>query len=1202
MPQRSVSIVIFSSCFKSYIKPMLLLILVIISVHCSAVAASPLLSNFKPKDYNGGTQNWAIIQDQHGLLYVGNNVGLMQYDGSQWRMIATRNKSVVRSLALAEDGNIYVGSKGDIGYLDQNANSRYISLIDRIPSEYQNFQDVRQTFAAKEGIYFISRNYIFRVDIKTNSPTKVWRTNSRFLKAFWLEDRLIVREEGTGLVELVNNNFQLLAGSERFAKTNVYVLLPYDDSRFLVGTRSQGLFLMDASGSLPWQTDIDNQLLNDTLYTGYQLKNGDFALGTSHSGAYILSADGKLKQHLDKSAGMLDENIRAIFQDHQQGLWFALDHGLSRIDLSSAISYFDDNNGLRGNVLSLYKHNDVLYAGTSLGLFRQSSAKQFKAIPEVQKQTWDFISFEQQLLIANSRGVYRLENQNVSLLRASEQASKTLYQSKLDPKRLYIGLQNGLASMRYSQGQWFDEGRVPGVTGNINSILELDNGELWLGTLAHGVYQLTIPQAWQGGNSVPLAIKRYDKAAGLPSANRNAVSLFKQQLLFATVGGFYRFNPSTEQFYLDENLATAFDQPQPWVRLPQEDLNGNLWLLTWDNSNGSRHAGMLLADDSGQYQWHVAALAPLKDIPFDSLMIDSNNTIWFGGAEGIFRFASEEHQVITTKTPLIRQLRQLNGDLLFLGGTVPTSLILKPSSNSLRFTYTSPNYSHVFTQQFQTKLAGYDQSWSEFSSELYRDYTNLPSGNYQFLLRSRNNQNETFTAQPLTFSISTAWYLSHYALLGYAIMLALVLYAIHKWHLYSLRKDKEYLTTQIEQHSAKIQQAMQELQQAKQHAEAATVAKSEFLANMSHELRTPLNAVLGFTDLAQQSDDTVKRASYLQKAQASGKVLLSVINDILDFSKIEANKLQLEQLPFSLAVTVQQVQDIFSSQLQHKPITFNQHIDTHIPALVVGDALRLSQVLINLISNAIKFTEQGDITLSLTSTPQPASEQVSIIFSVTDTGIGISAEQQKDLFTAFSQADSSISRKYGGTGLGLTISQRLVKLMGGNLQLTSQQGVGSRFYFSLRFNLPSSQTNLETAAVAPTTLSKPSAKIAASATSHTVLVVEDNYFNQVLVQIVLQKLGYQILTANSGEQALSMAQQQSASLVLMDIEMPGMNGYETSQQLRQLTNYNNTPIIAMTAHCSEDVIQLCYKNKMNDVLSKPFSHAELIAKLELWLS
>lgn len=1205
MPQRSVSIVIFLSCFKSAVKPALFLMLLILSVYCPELASSPLLSNFKPKDYNGGTQNWAVIQDQQGLLYVGNNVGVMQYDGSQWRMIATRNKSVVRSLALAEDGNIYVGSKDDIGYLDRSANSQYVSLIDRIPSEYHNFQDVRQTFAAKEGIYFISRNYIFRVDITNNNPTKVWRTNSRFLKAFWLDDRLIVREQDTGLVELVNNNFQLLAGSERFANSNVYVVLRYDEHRLLVGTRSRGLFLMDTAGSQPWQTDIDHQLLHDTLYTGYQLTNGDFVLGTSQSGAYILSAEGKLKQHFDKSAGVVDENIRAIFQDHQQGLWLALDHGLSRIDLSSAITYFDDNNGLRGNVLSLHKHNDVLYAGTSLGLFRQSDTKQFKIIPELQKQTWDFISFGQQLLIANSYGVYRLDNQDLSLLRASEQASKTLYQSQLNPERLYIGLQNGLASMRYSQGQWLDEGMIPGVTGNINSILELNNGELWLGTLAHGVYQLIIPQAWQGGNSVPLAIKRYDKTAGLPSANRNAVSLFNQQLLFATVGGFYRFNPSTEQFYLDESLASAFNQPQPWVRLPHEDRNGNLWLLTWDNTDGSRHAGMLSANDSGQYQWHVAALSPLKDIPFDSLMIDSANTIWFGGAEGIFSFASEEHQVISTKVPLIRQLSQLNGEVLFQGSSVANKLVLEPTTNSLRFTYTSPNYSHVFTQQFQTKLAGYDDNWSDFSSELYRDYTNLPSGNYQFLLRSRNNQNDILTAQPLSFSISKAWYFSYYAILAYAILLALSLFSLLKWHLYSLRKDKEYLTAQIEQHSAKIQQAMQELQQAKQHAEAATIAKSEFLANMSHELRTPLNAVLGFTELAQQSDDAVKRSSYLQKAQASGKVLLSVINDILDFSKIEANKLQLEQLPFSLTETVQQVQDIFSSQLKHKPISFNQHLDSTLPELVVGDALRLSQVLINLLSNAIKFTEQGNISLSLTCAAQPNSEQVVITFSVADTGIGIAAEQQKDLFSAFSQADSSISRKYGGTGLGLAISQRLVNLMGGNLQLTSQLGIGSRFYFSLRLEqftetaTPVITTPSTNGATTP--MSTPSAKTVVSASRHTVLVVEDNYFNQVLVQIVLQKLGYQILTANSGEQAISMAQQQSASLVLMDIEMPGMNGYETTQQLRQLANYTNTPIIAMTAHCSEDVIKLCYNSKMNDVLSKPFSHAELIAKLEQWL-
>lgn len=1206
----------------SWVKPLLTAgLLFFIFLGCPAFASeqagSPLLTNFKPKDYNGGTQNWAIAQDQQGLLYVGNNVGVMQYDGAQWRMIATRNQSVVRSLALAPNGNIYVGSKGDIGYLDSQNNSQYVSLIERIPAEYRDFQDVRQTFAAADGVYFISRNYIFRLDYTANSELanqpdpdssdKVWRTNSQFLRAFWLDDRLIVREQGTGLVELVNNNFQLLAGSERFAKESVYVLLRYDASRILVGSRRQGLFLMDEAGSRPWLTDITPQLESDILYTGYRLLNGDFVLGTTHSGAYILSAEGKLKHHFNKAAGVLDQNIRAIYQDHQQGLWLALDHGLSRVDISSAISYFNDSNGLRGNVLSLYKHQQRLYAGTSLGLFYQDSSQHFTPVAAMKKQTWDFIEFAQQLLIANSSGVYSLSEQQLKLVRPSEQASKRLYQSKIDPNRVYVGLQNGLASMRYSQGTWLDEGQVPGVQGNINSILELENGELWLGSLAHGVYQLIIPQSWQGGHSVPLAIKRFDIEAGLPSPNRNAVSLFKQQLLVASVAGFYRFDKDSQQFYLDKNLAAAFEQPQPWVRLPQQDAEGNLWLLTWDNTDGSRRAGVLLAEHSGQYRWHATALEPLKDIPFDSLMIDGNNTIWFGGAEGVFRFASDEHQVISTQAPKIRQLRQLNnGQLLFTGGTIPEQLILAPTANSLRFSYASPNYSHIFTQKFQVKLVGYDTDWSEPSQELYRDYTNLPSGDYQFLLRSVDNQNQLYYAQPLQFSIPQAWYLTGYALVSYLILLVFSLYLLLKWRLYSLRQDKLHLTEQIQQHSAKMQQTMQELQLAKQHAEAATVAKGEFLANMSHELRTPLNAVLGFAELAQQSDDPDKRTSYLQKIQASGKILLSVISDILDFSKIDVEKLQLEHLPFSLSATIAQIADIFSHQLQQKPIKFNQHIDQSIPPLLAGDALRLSQVLINLVSNAIKFTERGEVTLSAVQQHKHDSNQVHINFSIADTGIGIAPEHQLDIFSAFNQADSSISRKYGGTGLGLAISHRLVKLMGGNLQLTSQLGVGSRFYFSLSFDLaqpaPTTATTTTALATMPLTIETSQTKPKQHAQAqHTVLLVEDNYFNQVLVQIVLQKLGYHILTANNGEQALSMAQKQPVSLVLMDIEMPGMNGYQATEQLRQLTAYTNTPIIAMTAHCSEEVIQQCYRHTMNDVLSKPFTNAELMQKLAQWL-
>ena len=1149
-------------------------------------SGTPLLSNFKPKHYNGGTQNWALLQDERGLLYVGNNVGVMEYDGASWRMIPTSNKAVVRSLALGIDGRIYVGSKGELGYLDTTlaSGSRYISLLHLLPQQQRNFQDVRQTFANADGVYFISRDYVF---LYRHGQFRVWTTNSAFLKAFMIDNRLIVREENRGLLELVDGEFRLITGSEQFASSSVFMLEPFGTDTLLVGSREGELFLLGQNGVRRWHTEIDDKLQDAMLYTGIRLSSGDYALGTTQDGLFIISADGRLKTHINKAAGLVDQNIRALYQDHQQGLWLALDHGLSRIDLSSALSYYNDAQGLLGNVLAMHQHQQQLYAGTSLGLFRRNSANQFEPVTEIQKQTWDFISYDTQLLIANSNGVYSLQQQTMTLLRRSELASKVLYQSGQQPERVYIGLQDGLASMRYHNGAWHDEGRVPGVKGNLNSILETSDGYLWLGTLAHGVYRITLPADWQGGNTVPLTVKQFSKADGLPSNNRNSVHWYKQQLLFATVSGFYRFVPADEGFSSDPDLAAAFSGTQPWVRYPQVDNYNNLWLLTWDNDTGSRQAGVLLADNSGQYHWQSSALQPLLDIPLDTILIDQQQVIWFGGAEGIFRFAATEHRSMPPRLPLLRQIRTLDGGMLYNGGAMPERLTLQAGNNALRFEYASPNFSHLFQPQFQVKLQGHDSQWSAWSHELYRDYTNLPAGDYQFMVRSRDHEGKLQLSSPLHLSIASAWYNSVYAWLVYALLLLLLFYLLLKWRTRTLLNEKQQLTTLVEQRTAHLQTTMAQLQQAKQKAEAATIAKGEFLANMSHELRTPLNAILGFSELAQQTRDQQVQQSYLSKIRASGKLLLSIINDILDFSKIEAGKLELEHVSFNLKTTVEEVCDMFSAQLQQKQLNFSLQLDALLPVCLQGDPLRLSQVLINLLSNAIKFTEKGQIILAVRCIEQGPDYRLE--FSVTDSGIGISKPQQAQLFTAFSQADSSISRKYGGTGLGLAICQRLVALMGGKLTVQSEKGIGSCFSFSLLL------------AAGDATTPQTGTTAAAKALSHTILLVEDNYFNQALAKIILQKLGHQVITANSGEQALQLANQHFISLVLMDIEMPGINGYETAVKLRQISNLAQTPIIAMTAHHSDDIRQRCLQAGMNTMLSKPIDAAELARVIDSWL-
>ena len=1203
--------VILSRHQKHWLPYIAILVMLVVAPLFAARAATfeqgmPMLHNLKPKDYHAGTQNWALLQDHRGVLYVGNNVGVLEYDGRNWRTLQTSNKSVARSLALAADGRVYVGAKGDIGYIDHSeGQSRFRSLLHLVPTSFRDFQDVRQTFVSDDSVYFTSRDYVFRL---RDEKIDVWRSNSSFLKAFFVNQRLYIREEGTGLLMMHQDNFQLVPGGEHFAYESIFVLEPFDDNTLLAGSRETGLYLIGGNispnGIQRFPTAYDQQIKQAVLYSGLTLNNGDIALGTVQNGVFILNKQGKLVGHYNRNSGLLDQNVRAMYQDHQGGLWLGLDHGLSRVALHSAITAHHGASGLAGNVLALTRYQQQLYAGTSLGLFRlqprQDGSGQFVRLAPLQKQTWGFTEFQQRLLIANNEGVYQLADEQLTLIRPSEQASKILQVSQFEPSRVYVGLQDGLATMRYVDGQWQDEGRVPGVEGNLNSIIEMADGQLWLGTLAHGVYQLQLPAFWQGGASLPLAITRFGKEQGLPSLNRNSVHLFNGQLYIASVRGILSYDAALQKFAAAEafqGLYSGESSEQPWVRHPTIDKQGRVWMLLWDNVSGTRSAGVAEPDAKGRYHWQGSALQPLSDIPLDTILVELP-LIWFGGAEGIFRFADDQYQQHQPKPPLLRNILVDQQAAIYSGGQLPDMIKLDSTQRNLRFQFSSPNFNPLQPDQLQVRLLGHDEEWSSWRHEHYRDYTNLKSGRYQFQLRAKNSTGEITAAQSLHLQIASPWYWHWSMLLSYLLLIVTLLYLLHRWRMHNAIAEQRRLSQQVALRTKHLEQAMVQLQQARETAENATMAKAQFLANMSHELRTPLNAVLGFTELAEATTTLEHKQQYLVRIRSAGRILLSIINDILDFSKIEAGKLELEQTDFSLRETLAQVEDLFSSQLTSKGLDYQRVLPADISDRRCGDPLRLSQVLMNLLSNAIKFTEDGSIKLQIETL---GADQLH--FALTDTGIGISAAEQAQLFQPFQQADNSVSRKYGGTGLGLTICQRLVQLMGAELKLSSQPGVGSTFSFTLSLPVVS-DTNKSSGVTRPMHLQTQvnTASAGAVSTERQILVVDDNDFNQSLLKLMLEKLGYPAHVVSGGQQALDWLQQHNPALILLDIEMPQMDGFATLKAIRQDSRLDSVPILALTAHHSSELISQIQHNGFTDVLTKPVELSVLAAKLQQVLS
>jgi signal transduction histidine kinase/CheY-like chemotaxis protein len=401
----------------------------------------------------------------------------------------------------------------------------------------------------------------------------------------------------------------------------------------------------------------------------------------------------------------------------------------------------------------------------------------------------------------------------------------------------------------------------------------------------------------------------------------------------------------------------------------------------------------------------------------------------------------------------------------------------------------------------------------------------------------------------------------------------------------AVRREAE---TALRASEARLQQLNMDLEQASQ-------AKSAFLATMSHEIRTPLNGVLGLGELLLDTPLTPEQRVYLNGIVASGQTLLGLLSDILDFSKIEAGQLTLETQPLDLRQLMHEVVTLFALQAQTKGLDLHAHVDPALPEMLLGDPLRLRQVLTNLVGNAVKFTVQGAVEVRVTVNEEH-TQGVPVQIAVRDTGIGIAPEEQLRLFTPFMQADSSTTRRYGGTGLGLTIAKRLVELMGGQIGVQSTPGLGSTFWLTLRLVRCGAVGDVEAIELPD---------VGPAGQRGRILVAEDNAVNRLVAVGLLERLGYAVETVENGQQAVDRVRREPFDLVLMDVHMPEMDGLAAAAAIRAQEQAaapgQHLPIVALTADALMGDVEKSRAAGMDDHMSKPLTQERLAAVVERWV-
>lgn len=1039
----------------------------------------PYLQNYTTKDYNAGYQNWAIVQDARGVIYVGNNKGILEFDGAAWRLIETPRKTTVRSLAVDENGRVFVGAVGELGYLEPDARgtTRFVGLEDSIDGDHGEFLDVWDTNVTDDGVYFTMTGFLVRW---SNGTMKSWPLDpDAFDVSRSVDGQFYIHNLDAGLMTIKNDSLVPVPGGESLIGMRIFVMLPFPGNRILIGTQEDGLFLSDGISIRRFATSADAFFTTANVYCGARVTDNLFAIGTTREGVVTFDTSGTVQKILNKNSGLQDYFVWYLYADRDKGLWLALDNGIAHVEMVSPFSVFDERLGLKGSVESVARHLGKLYVATSQGLYvlvetgtgldQQSS---FKPVPGIATQTWHLLSVGRSLLVATNSGVHELTEKGYPQL-LTENTSLFLHRSRRDSNRVFVGKWDGVSSLRKTDGKWLEEGSLEGPDGEVRSIVETEAGYLWLGTEFANLTRVDFPD----GFTLKPKVTKFDSSHGLPTHGAIHIYTIKGTPVIATSIGLFGYRESEKRFHHNPFQHTSlsfFDQKDLFPLTV--DHNGVIWAY-FPNQLGRA------IPEGDSYHWEPTPFSRLASSTIYAILPEQDGSVWFGSVEGLIRYdATVEGRTFNHPVTLVRRVATQSDSIVFGGWSrngLPPSL--SHDHNALRFEYSLTSYDHPDANRFRTYLEDFDRGWSEWTEETKRDYTNLPEGRYVFHVLGRSSYGIQTLEDTFAFEIQPPWQRSTMAYIMYFVLFISILYVgVKSWVRVLEKRNKELeskireRTREVSEKNEILDQQYRELEQKnqqirQQQAQIIQAEKLSSLGNMvagiAHEFNNPINVVHGNLDyvnesvqkiveLADRVTDIPDRGEYdelkkslkdsLRSSTHAARRIIDIVQELRSFSKLDEAVFK----PVNINRELDAILSLFIKQ--HEDIQLKTGYG-EIPEISCF-ASQLNQCLINILYNAVQAIRKAETNGTLNKGDGQISITTALLtnnrveLKISDNGCGIPESIREKVFDPF-----FTTKPVGkGKGLGLSEAYGIVEKHGGQITVSSVVNEGT----SIRIELP----------------------------------------------------------------------------------------------------------------------------------------------------